>query len=510
MQQLIHQPGGVHLRELLPSGQIVGADDIRVQACSCDWRDCRPGDVYVAMVGTDHDGHDHVDLALERGAVAVVSERLLPTQLPTCIVRDSRDAYGLICQRLAGQPDQQLKTFGVTGTLGKTVSAVLISAMLRAAGHPTGNVHSLEHWDGHSRQVPLSTALKPAALACGLARMVANGCSHAVVEVSSEALAYRHVAGLHFDAAVLTNLRRDHMDLHGSVKNYHRAKRRLFQHLKAGGFVVANADDPESHSLLAQLDVPVMTFGMRQDAELQGSIAERCPSEQTFMLSAGNETVPVRTRIVGDPHVYNCMAAAALGLVLGIDLATIVRGLESVGSIPGRLERLECGQPFSVYVDQSRTVDALAATLHTLRQATTGRVICVFGPSFWQDTAVRAGLGRVAQRGADVPVISPAHPGYEQPLQMAHDVLDGVDKPGQFHVIPDRAKAIRWALGEARPGDAVLIAGKGEEPYQVSGVSRVPMDDREIAKHWLYGYRPDPVGVKSTAILPMRLGCEWN
>lgn len=510
MQLLIHQPGGIHLRELLAGGQIVGADDIQVHACSCDWRDCRPGDVYVAMVGTDHDGHDHVDLAVTRGAVAVVAERVLPTRVPTCIVSDSREAYGRICQQLAGQPDQQLRTVGITGTLGKTSTAVLIGAMLHAAGQSAGTIHSLEHWDGHVRRVPLSTTPKPAALACGLARMVANGCGHAVVEVSSEALAYRHVAGLQFDAAVLTNLRRDHMDLHGSVKNYHRAKRRLFKHLKRRGFVVVNVDDPESHALIADLDVPVMTFGMRQNAELRATITERCPSEQTFLLTAGSATVPVRTRVVGDPHVYNCMAAAALGLVLGLDLATVVRGLESVESIPGRLERLECGQDFSVFVDQARTADALAATLHTARQVTSGRVICVFGPSFWQASAVRARLGRVAQRSADIPVITPAHPGYEKPLQMAHDVLDGVAEQNKFHVIPDRAKAIRWALAEARPGDTVVIAGKGEETHQISGVSRLPMDDREIARHWLYGYHPDPVRVKSTAILPMRLGAPWN
>ncbi len=510
MQQLVHQPGGIRLRQLLAAGQIVGADDIQVHACSCDWRDCRPGDVYVALVGADHDGHDHVDLAVQRGAVAVVAERLLPTRVPTCLVPDSREAYGQICQRLAGRPGDQLQTFGVTGTLGKTSTAVLLDAMLRVADYTVGTLHSLEHWDGHTRRVPLVTTPKPAALASGLARMVANQCSHAVIEVSSEALAHRHISGLNFDAVLLTNLRRDHMDLHGSVKNYHRAKRRIFRHMKPRGFVVANADDPESHALLRQLDVPVMTFAMRQDAELRATVVERCASEQTFLLNAGTETVPVRTRIVGDPHIYNCLAAAALGLVLGIDLATIVRGLESVSTIPGRLERLECGQGFSVFVDQARTPDALAATLHTLRHVTAGRLICVFGASFWQQSAERAGLGRVAEREADIPVLTVAHPGYETPLQMAHDVMDGTDRPGRFHVIPDRAKAIRWALGEARPGDTVLIAGKGEEPHQISGVDRVPLDDREVAKHWLYGYRPDPVKIKSTVILPMHFGTGSN
>jgi UDP-N-acetylmuramoyl-L-alanyl-D-glutamate--2,6-diaminopimelate ligase len=510
MQQLTDCAGGLRLRDILPDARFFGGDDVRVQSCCSDWRSCQPGDVYVALVGSESDGHDQVDLAVKRGAIAVVGERLLPARVPNCIVPDSREAYGHMCQRLAGQPDRHLQTIGVTGTLGKTTTSVLIASVLAAARQSVGMLSSLEHYDGELTEVPQSTTPAPPELARQLARMVTNGCSHAVLEVSSAALASRHLAGLSLDAAVLTNLGRDHLDWHGSLENYQRAKRRIFEHLNQRGFAVVNADNQAAREMAAQLDVPVMTVGMQQPAELQAQLIERCASEQTFLLIAGNESVPVRTRTVGDWYISSCLCAAALGLVLGIDLPTVVRGLEQVEHVPGRLERVECGQPFTVVVDQARNAEALAASLRTFRSVTAGRVLCVFGPPHWLSGPQRAALGYVAEKGADVPVITSTHPGYEQPLQMAHDVLDGVTCPGNMRVIPDRTEAIRWALAEARPGDTVLIAGKGSDSYQIVAAHRLPLDDRQVAQQWLYGRQPVRPRVTSTAILPMRLGCQWN
>ena len=491
MQQLLGRADGISLREVLPKGRFLGADKIRVHGCCSDYRSCRPGDVYVAVVGADEDGHDHVDEALQRGAVAVVTERLVPGNVASCIVPDTREAYGLLCQHLAGLPHRQLELIGVTGTFGKTITALLLASVLEAAQRQAGVLCSLGYSDSDVTSPAEGATPQPAQLASWLSRMVANGCSHAVLEASSEALVSRHLAGVELDAAILTNVHREHLDLHGSLKNYRRAKQRLFERLKPGGFAIVNADDPESRFVLPEINGPVITVGMHEGAQLQAQLVDRCPSEQTFLLMAGQETVPVRTLSVGDSFIYNCLSAAAVGLVMGLDLTAIVRGLESLERIPGRLERIECGQAFSVFVDQAQTPVTLAAALHALRQVTAGRLLCVYGATTWQDGQQRAALGHVAERGADVGVITSNNPGHEAPLQIAHDILDGFKDPGRAHIIPDRAKAIQWALGEARPGDTVLIAGKGDQLYQTIGQRPMRFDDREVARRWLRAHAPN-------------------
>ncbi|MHB0960458.1 MAG: UDP-N-acetylmuramoyl-L-alanyl-D-glutamate--2,6-diaminopimelate ligase [Pirellulaceae bacterium] len=510
MQQFLDCADGLRLREILPYGRFIGGADIRFKSCCSDPENCRPGDVYVAIVNADGDGHDDVDKAVQRGAVAVVAERLVPARVPCCVVPDSREAYGHICQRLAGQPDRALRLVGITGTHGKTTTAMLVASILQAAEHPVGMTCSLGYTDGESTAVAESTTPPPHELARWLAQMVAHGCSHGVVEVSSEALATRHLSGVSLDAAVLTNVRREHLDLHGSVDNYRRAKERLFGHLKPGGFAVINSDDTASQKIMESLQVPLITVGMRSAAQVQAQLLERCVSEQTFLLTAGHECVPVRTRTIGDQFVYCCLSAVAVGLVMGVDLTTIVRGLESVEYVPGRLERLECGQEFSVFVDHAQTPSALALSLQALRQVTVGRIICVYGATHWQDLEQRAAMGRIAERGAHVGIITSNNPGHESPVEIAHDMLSGFRSPGRAHVIPNRKKAIHWALSEARPGDAVIITGKGDQPFQTVGKRQTHFDDREVACRWLHGVRPPLVERTSTVTLPFRLGPEWN
>jgi UDP-N-acetylmuramoyl-L-alanyl-D-glutamate--2,6-diaminopimelate ligase len=410
----------------------------------------------------------------------VIAECHLALPTPLYIVPDSREAYGRICHRLADSPSRHLCTVGVTGTNGKTTTSLLIASLLQAAGHPTGVLNSLVYDDTDRCQPAPQTTPPAPELAKWLSRMRDNGCSHAVVEASSRALADRTTAGLELDAAVLTNMRRDHLDLHGSIFNYRRAKARLFDHLKPGGFVVANADDPATRFLLRDVHHPVLTVGMRTEAELSATVVERHAGEQTFLLSAGNETAAVQTALFGDHHVYNCLAAAAVGLVLGIDLTTIARGLEAVTWIEGRMEPIVGGQPFGVYVDHAHTPDALAMTLKTLRQVTPGRVLCVLAADADGDPSQRPLLGRVLERGADVGMITGGGTCWQESLQTAHDILDGYDRPAKAHLLPDRAEAIRWLLGEAGPDDAVLIAGQSQDADDGSR-----WDVREVARHWI-------------------------
>lgn len=486
MRLLNARPSSVSLRTLLPRARFVGGADITVQSCTSDPRQVRPGDLFVAVSDAEGDGHDSVFEAVERGASAVLAERLLPLSIPRCIVGDSRQAFGFVCQALAGDPSSQLRVAGITGSNGKTVTSELLGSILTVARQKSGVVSCLGADDGERTELLDDTNLAAPDAARWLSRMVGNRCSHAVLEVSSQSLAEQRLAGVAFDAAILTNVRRDHADDHGSLYNYRRLKSRLFEQLKPGGFVVLNADDPASQRFLDDLSQPVLTIGMRTPAEVTASVLERHAGEQTFLLHAGAETIPVCTRMIGDQHVYNCLAAAATALVWGIDLPTIVRGLERVESLPGRMERIECGQAFNVFVDAARTPDSLAACLRAARQVTRGRLICVYGAEGERNQERRPQLGRVVEKHANLEVITSDNPRCEEPLQIAHDILDGYHRPSRPLVRPDRQAAILWALEQARTGDTIVVAGKGGATTQEVGARRVAWDDRDIVRSWLY------------------------
>ncbi len=481
----------VSLRKLLPTADFLGTGDICVDGCTCDSRRVKPGDLFAALAGSQSDGHDFVAEAVRQGCAAVLSERPISgLPVPHCVVTDSREAYGRVCQALAGNPSHRLKLVGVTGTNGKTTTSCLIAGVLAKAGHRVGLLGTLGYFDGEDADEAAMTTPPAGRLAAYLGRMVRNGCSHAVMEVSSHALDQSRVAGVRFDAACVTNVTRDHLDYHATIRDYRMAKSKLFDHLAGEGFAVINADDPTSAGYLRRIDGPVLTVGIRSVAEITATPIEQHRSEQTFLLTAGSETVPVRTQMIGTHHIYNCLVAAAVGLTYGVDLMTVARGLEAAGHVPGRLERIECGQPFGVFVDYAHTPDALAGSLQTLREVTPGRLICVFGAGGDRDREKRPLMGRAVEREADLAVITSDNPRWEDPRQIIDEVLTGFDHPQQAEVIVDRTDAIRLALAGAEPGDCVLIAGKGHETYQIIEDRQIPLDDCQIANDWLHQVRP--------------------
>ena len=479
---------GLSLRRLLPGAHCVGAADVRVRSCACDSRACRPGDLFVALRGASQDGHDFAAAAVAQGASAVLCERPLPgIAVPQCVVFDAHIAYGLICQALAGQPSSELKVLGVTGTNGKTTSTHLIAAVLEAAGYSSGLVGTLGYFDGCYLEPARLTTPTPPALATWLARMRANGCSHAVVEVSSHALALARLAGVQLDTAAVTNICHDHLDFHKTWENYRDAKARILDLLTPEGMAVLNADDPGSMSLVQQITGPVLTFGIEKPAEVSATLVEQSISHQVFLLETDQATVPVETPLVGTHNVYNCLLATAVGLGQGIDLETIVRGLEAVKRIPGRLDRIECGQPFGVFVDYAHTADALASVLTSLRPHVRGRLICVFGAGGDRDVSKRPQMGWSVETHADLAIITSDNPRSESPADIAKQVLRGFQHPRAAKVVLDRAEAIGQAVRLAQPGDCVLIAGKGHETTQISGDDCWEFDDRRVAEEWLYG-----------------------
>ncbi len=490
MSRLFSLSEPMSLRQSLPAAVLHGGTDVRVQGCSCDSRLCRPGDAFVAIRGTRVDGHDYVAEAVARGARAVIAERPVKTDVPVCLVSDARQSLGELCHALAGQPSRRLRVIGVTGTNGKTTTTQLIASVLEAARYRSGLLGTLSYFDGvDSSPAELTTPSAPT-IAEWLRRMHENRCSHAVLEVSSHAIAQRRIAGVELTTACLTNLRRDHLDYHSTLLDYHQTKSRIFRALGPSGIAVINADDPTSLQYAPLVPNGVLTVGLDNAANVTAQLVERSKSEQTFLLTAGEMTAVVRTAMIGDHHIHNCLIAAAVGLAEGIDLPTIVQGLENVSRVPGRLERIECGQPFGVYVDYAHTPDALAMALDTLREVTAGRLICVFGAGGNRDEAKRPLMGRAVEERADLAIVTTDNPRHEEPREIAAKVIAGCARPAEVRYLPDRVEAMQYALSLAGPDDCVLIAGRGHEAFQTVGDEQLPLDDREVARRFLYNLEP--------------------
>ncbi|HEX5470753.1 MAG TPA: UDP-N-acetylmuramyl-tripeptide synthetase [Lacipirellulaceae bacterium] len=489
MNQLSPERVGVPLRQLLARDiHGVRPPDIRATSCTSDWQQVHPGDVYVAITGSEYDGHDGAATAASRGAAAIICERQLPVfNVPQCVVADSRVVYGELCQALVGNPSRQLKVIGVTGTHGKTTVARLLTAIFRAAGGTVGTLDSFGYWDGHEDRPRLHEPLSPPLLARSLAEMAAAGASHAVVEFSSRELAQKVPAGVALDGVCLTQIGNHHLDWHGSTANYHRAKRQILDYLHADGVAVLNADDPVSMKILDELARPALTYGLRGASEISAHIVEQYINEQTFVLSAGDDSVGVRTEIVGDHHVYNCLAAATTALAYGIELTTIARGLEAVDRLPGRMERVMCGQEFAVLVDGANSPEALRYCLRAARKATTGRLICVFGASDDCDSVALSAIGRVLGAMADTTVITNACAAAEGRHRACMELRSGFADIRKARLILDRQQAIRWALAEAQAGDTVVIAGTGERPHTPLDPDGALANDSEIVRQFLHG-----------------------
>ncbi|MBS0210016.1 MAG: UDP-N-acetylmuramoyl-L-alanyl-D-glutamate--2,6-diaminopimelate ligase [Planctomycetes bacterium] len=478
---------GIALRQVLPEAELFGADEIRVSSCCADSRQVRPGDLFVALSGVERDGHDFVADAVARGAAAVLAERPIQVDVPVACVADARRAYGHLCQALVGNPSQRLKVIGVTGTNGKTTTTHLIAGVLRAAGQYPAVLGTLGYSDGVEFEAARWTTPPAPVLAAWMARAEAAGCTHVVMEVSSHALEQSRVAGVEFDVVAVTNVRHDHLDYHQTLSAYRAAKARLFEQLGPSGVVVLNVEDDVCREMyLPRVDGPALTVALDRAAELNAVAVESCLSEQTFLLQIGSESVPVRTRLIGRHNIENCLVAAAVGLAYGVSTPDVVRGLESVDRLAGRLEPIVCGQSFGVYVDYAHTPDALAGVLDALREMTSGRVLCVFGAGGRRDRSKRPLMARAVELRADLAIVTSDNPRDESQRRIVADIMRGFAMPEAVHVIDDRAAAICYALQQAREGDVVLIAGKGHEEYQELADGQIDFDDRQVARDWLY------------------------
>jgi UDP-N-acetylmuramoyl-L-alanyl-D-glutamate--2,6-diaminopimelate ligase len=451
-----------------------------------DSRRVEPGDLFVAIRGTTADGYARVAEAVARGARAILSDRPAPEGIGVAWVRHPapRRALARLAARLAGDPSERLVLAGVTGTNGKTTTAVLLEALLARRYGRAGFIGTIGYRAGASliaadRTTPDATVLQGL-----LAEMVRAEVPAAAMEVSSHALALERVEGCRFDVTVFTNLSRDHLDFHGDLESYYAAKKRLFALRKPRAAAVVNVDDSHGRRLAEELAPPVQTYSAAgRPADLRAA-SVRCTLEGlSFEAVHRGGRFVVSSPLLGRFNVDNLLAAAAAGLSLGLAPGEIAAACASVRNVPGRLERVEAGQPYTILVDYAHTEDALRQLLTAVRELTGKKIILVFGCGGDRDRGKRQPMGRVAGALADIPIATSDNPRSEEPAAILAQIEEGLVASGatKYLKIVDRREAIRAAIELANPGTVVLVAGKGHETTQVIGDRESPFDDRAIA-----------------------------
>ncbi|RLC55463.1 MAG: UDP-N-acetylmuramoyl-L-alanyl-D-glutamate--2,6-diaminopimelate ligase [Chloroflexota bacterium] len=495
----------------LPEKKTRGALEVDVRGLTCDSRQVRPGDLFVAIKGLAADGHEFIPQAIARGAVACVVERgsLLPGSLnspefPLIIVPDSRAALAYLAAVWHGYPARQMRVIGVTGTDGKTTTVNLVRSILGAAGHKAGMISTVNALIG---DVAYDTGLHtttPDALDVQrfLAQMVDAGTEYAVLEVTSHGLAQHRVTACDFDVAVVTNVTHEHLDYHGTYQSYLEAKSRLFRGLatafrKPGTPKVAvlNADD---NSFVHLRPIPAdvhLTYGLDAPADVTASEVSCTPEGITFVAHTPRGDFPVRTPLIGRFNVYNVLAAIAVGISQDVPFSAIQRGIEAVRGVVGRMERIDLGQPFTVVVDFAHTPNALQRALETVRALTQGRVIVVFGCAGLRDRSKRPIMGEIAGRLADRVVITAEDPRTEDLDAIMAQIAAGCEKAGRregedYWRVGDRAEAIDFAVRMARPGDLVIVTGKGHEQSMCFGTTEYPWSDHQAVREALARHYP--------------------
>ncbi len=477
----------MRLSELIHGLSVVvePAEDPEVLGIAHDSRRVEPGDLFVALAGQIQDGRTFVEEAEARGAAAVLGSGSRPERLEgpwAGLAGDPRPHLCELASRLYAHPDRDLLTVGVTGTNGKSTVVELIASILETAGRPAARFGTLGYrfrerrWDGE-RTTPEATDL------VRVLRSVRDlGAAATVMEVSSHALAMSRVAALRYDLALFTNLSRDHLDFHGSLEEYYRAKRTLFDQLAPGGRAVVSLEDPWGRRLAGEIEAP-MTYGLGGDVRVSREVLDTDGIRVTVETPRG--ALEVRSALLGAFNLQNLLAAVAAAEALELDREAIVRGIAAVRPLPGRMEPVECGQPFPVYIDFAHTEAALEAALRSVRGFSgERRILVVFGCGGDRDTGKRRPMGRVAGELADIPIITSDNPRSEDPLAIIAEVESGVLDTGNdsYRVIPDRREAIRGAVRRAAAGWVLVVAGKGHETVQIVGGQRLPFSDRaEVA-----------------------------
>jgi UDP-N-acetylmuramoyl-L-alanyl-D-glutamate--2,6-diaminopimelate ligase len=481
------------LGELFPAPPL--PQEIRTLAVSgleYDSRKVQPGSVFFAFTGSRQDGRAFAVQAVERGASVVVSESVAPDGFPAPWIQvpHGRRALAEMARRFFDCPDLKIRLTGITGTNGKTTTAYLIDQCLRALGRKTGMVGTVEYRVLDEVRPAVNTTPESVDLVRIFAEVAAGGGTDCSLEVSSHALALGRVHGLDFHTAIFSNLTRDHLDFHETMEEYFAAKCMLFE--GAGGapprYAAINSDDEWGRTIPVSNSTEALPYGLKEGAAIRATEVETGIGGLKFKIGWRGGSYPVKSQLTGMMNVYNLTAAFAALVTLDIEPEQAAEVLSQCPGAPGRFQRVDLGQPFMVAVDYAHTDDALRNVIQAARKLTSARVITLFGCGGDRDRKKRPMMGKAAAELSDFVVVTSDNPRSEDPLLIINDILVGVQKcDTPFVVLPDRREAIRKAIGEARPGDVVILAGKGHENYQVLKTATIHFDDSEVAEETLAG-----------------------
>ena len=467
------------LSRALAPGDVIGGRPVEILDLAYDTRRVPAGALFFCVPGATRDGHDLAREAVAAGAAALVVERPVDAEVPQLVVESVRASMAVAADTFFGSPTEHLTVAGVTGTNGKSTTAYLLRSILEADGRPTGLVGTIEWVVGNQRRDAPHTTPEAIDLQRLFREMIDAGDEAVVLEASSHGSHFRRLDRVRFDALVFTNLTQEHLDLHGDMEEYFRAKRRLFTGLLPPPAAV-NVGDPYGRRLADELGAahraPLVTFGLRPEADVRAGGLELGPHGSTF-TAAGIE---LDTRLPGIFNVENVLGAVAAALLLDLGEVAVAEGIRAVAGVPGRFEAVDEGQGFAVVVDYAHKPDALAAVLRAARPLGDGTLTVVFGAGGDRDRSKRPEMGRVARELADAVIVTSDNPRSEDPLEIIAEVLQGAGT--DVEVDPDRRSAIETAIGRAADGDVVVIAGKGHEQGQESAGVVHPFDDREVAR----------------------------
>ncbi len=487
------------LESLVLGTDLALLDGRELNGVHCDSRRASLGSMFVALRGLRADGVDFVPEAVANGAALVVAECERPAHLsvPWITVTDGRLALALLGALASRHPSREIPVVGVTGTNGKTTTAYLLASVLDAAGLSAGVLGTVSYRVGNQAREASRTTPEAPDVQALLREMIEVGNRSCVMEVSSHALALKRVDGMHFSAAVFTNLTRDHLDFHADMEQYFAAKRRLFEMLEPSAPGVINADDPRA-AALAGVCATSLTYGIQKPADVRPEDLVMDLHGVRFRATTPAGPVDIVSSLVGRPNVYNLLAATAAASALGIPGTAISEGLARLAGVPGRFELVsQPGDDITVVVDYAHTDDALRNLIETARPLARGRVVTVFGCGGDRDRTKRPLMGMVAARLSDVVVITSDNPRSEDPDGIIEEIRRGIPageaasgRTPEVLAIVDRAAAIEKAVASARPGDLVLVAGKGHEKTQHIGARVLPFDDADVAKAALARRQP--------------------
>lgn len=466
--------------------QIIGDTDTEITGLVYDSRKVNPGDLFFCIKGFEVDGHDFAYNAEESGAVAIVVENIQPNLSATqIVVDDSRIAMAQISSAFFGHPTRKLKLVGITGTNGKTTTSFMVEMILRSAGYKTGLIGTIEYKIGDRRFSVDRTTPESLDLQLLFSQMVESGVDIAVMEVSSHAIDQSRICACDFDVVVFTNLSQDHLDYHETIDDYFKVKKRIFDEATSRMVAqVINVDDEYGRQLIGTDKNNQLRYSIKDKVEVYGRNIELRSDGTELELCTPLGHIHISLKLPGLYNVHNALAASAVAVAHNIDLDLIKQGLEMLENVPGRFERVDCGQEFTVIVDYAHTPDSLEKVLDAGRQLTKGRLITVFGCGGNRDKGKRPLMGKIAAEKSDYVIITSDNPRSENPMQIIEAIMSGINdsERAHFKVEEDRKAAIKMALNWANVGDFVVIAGKGHETGQEIAGTKIPFDDVQVAR----------------------------